>query len=434
MSDPISLLLHLQRRARDAGSASELCFVATNETHALIPYRQAALWEQGRGISAVSGVALADAHAPFVLWLERVCRQLAEAMGAAGAVDGAALAAADREEWAEWLPAAGLWVPFAHGRRAGLLLARDKPWTETDVSMLSELAHAYGHALAVWRRPSPWVGWADSLKARRRIAVAAGLGLLAVAALPVPLTVLAPAELVAANPAVIRAPIDGVVDAILVHPNDRIQAGQVLFTLDDTTLRGKVEVARKALATAEAELRQVSQQAVFDPSFKSKLAIASGRRDEQAVELATLESQMERIRVKAPQSGSAVLDDPSEWIGRPVAVGEKVMALAEEKDTEVEAWLAPGDAIDLGPDAPLSLFLNVSPLAPVHARVSSVAYEATPRPDGTVAHRVRARIDDGEAKPRLGLKGTARISGERVPLLYWMLRRPIAAVRAWVGL
>ena len=300
--------------------------------------------------------------------------------------------------------------------------------------MLAELAHAYGHALAALRRPSLWAEWRIKLRARRRLLLGGGIALLALTAFPVPLTVLAPAEVVAVNPAVIRAPLDGVVEAILVHPNDRVAGGQMLFALDDTMLKGKVEVAEKALATAEAELRQLSQQAVFDPSAKPKLAVASGRRDEQAAELATLQSQMERIHVKAPRPGIAVLDDPTEWVGRPVAVGEKVMALAEERDTEIEAWLAPGDAIDLAPGAPLVLFLNVAPLAPVHARIKTVAYEATPRPDGTVAHRVRARIDGGEDRPRLGLKGTARLSGSRVPLLYWVLRRPIAATRAWAGL
>jgi hypothetical protein len=436
MSDPVSLLLHLQRRARDAAGVAELCFVMVNETHALAPYRQAALWEAGRGVGAVSGVAVLEANAPFTLWLERICRRLGSAMAQAGPVDPALLSEPDREEWRDWLPAAGLWVPFTipNGNRTGLLFVREEPWAEVETAMLSELAHAYGHALWALRRPSLWAEARRHLKARRRVAVGFGLALLALAAIPVPLTVLASAEVVAADPAVVRAPLDGVVDAIRVRPNDRIAEGQLLFTLDDTTLRGKVEVAEKSLTTAEAELRQLSQQAVFDPAAKPKLAVAAGRRDEQAAELATLQSQLERIRVRAPRPGIAVLDDPSEWVGRPVTVGEKVMALAEEKDTEIEAWLAPADAIDLPPGAPLTLFLNVLPLSPVHGTLKTVAYEATPRPDGTVAHRVRARIDGGEDKPRLGLRGTARLSGDRVPLAYWLLRRPIATVRAWAGL
>ena len=207
----------------------------------------------------------------------------------------------------------------------------------------------------------------------------------------------------------------------------------MLFDLDDTTLRGKWEVAEKALSAAEAELRQISQQAVFDPSAKPKLASILGRREQQAAELDYLKSLLERIRIKAPSPGIAVLDDPSEWIGRPVAVGEKVMALAEEKDTEIEAWLSPADSIELATGTAVTVFLNVAPLSPVSATLSHVAYEATSRPDGSVSHRLRAKITDAD-KPRLGLKGTARVSGARVPLVYWLLRRPIGAIRSVVGL
>jgi hypothetical protein len=35
---------------------------------------------------------------------------------------------------------------------------------------------------------------------------------------------------------------------------------------------------------------------------------------------------------------------------------------------------------------------------------------------------------------RIGLRGTARVSGEWTCLGYYLLRRPIAAVREWTGL
>jgi hypothetical protein len=35
---------------------------------------------------------------------------------------------------------------------------------------------------------------------------------------------------------------------------------------------------------------------------------------------------------------------------------------------------------------------------------------------------------------RVGLKGTAKVSGHWAPLVYWMLRRPVATIRQAVGL
>lgn len=434
MSDQISTLLHLQHRARDAASAAELSFIAVNETHALVPYRQAVLWEAGKGITAVSGVAVPERTVPFMHWIDGVCRTLAARQPDAGPVSATVLPDDDREEWRQWLPAAAFWQPLSIGAvQGGLLLARDTAWSEADALVLAELSHAYGHALGALRPPARGPGFLRTARGRRRSLVAAGIAVALLAAMPVPLTVLAPAEIVAVAPAIIRAPMDGVVDRIHVQPNQRVEVGQPLFDLDDTTLRGKLEVAQKALDTAEAELRQLSQQALMDAGAKPRLAATMGRREEKAAEAAYLSELSERIRVRAPQGGIAVLDHPGEWSGRPVMVGEKVLALAEENDTEIEAWLSPGDMIELPPGAAVAVFLNADPLAPVGGTVRYVAYETTHRPDDTAAYRLRATLA-GSDHPRLGSKGTARISGMRVPLVYWLLRRPWAAVRSSLGI
>ncbi len=62
-----------------------------------------------------------------------------------------------------------------------------------------------------------------------------------------------------------------------------------------------------------------------------------------------------------------------------------------------------------------------------------MAHEAQRRPDGTHAYRVRATLD-APAPQRSGMKGTARLEGEEVKLGYWVMRRPLAAVREFFGL
>jgi len=227
-------------------------------------------------------------------------------------------------------------------------------------------------------------------------------------------------------------------------------AGQTLLELDTTAVRGKLEVAEQALTTAKAEYEQAALQAFSDTKAKAQLGVLSGHIGERKADIAYLNGLLERSRIRAPRAGVAVLDDPSEWIGRPVEIGEKVLAIADERDTELEGWLAPGDMIDLPPDSPATLFLNVDPIHPVHARLRYVAYESMLLPDGTLAHRLRAtitdpgdnartdpgdnaRTDSGD-KPRIGLKGTLRLDSHRVPLAYWLFRRPWAVIRQTLGM
>ena len=440
---PLLTLLALARRARQVRDPAELGFLAVNDSHALAPYRQAALWFASGGVTALSGVVQPEANVPYVQWLERACAALHRQPGAARAVTAADLPEEEGRDWAEWLPAHGLCVPLA-GTDGLVLLARETPWTEQETIVLAEWFDTWRHA---WQglHATPSAGWRSLLarvreglawRAERRWwqQAATRWAALAVAILlvPVRLSVLAPGELVPSEPAVIRAPFDGVVAGFLVKPNDAVQAGQPLFSFDDATLASRLEVARQALATAEAEYRQANQQALGDAKYKAQLVVLAGKIEEKRAELAYLQGQLDRSRVLAPQAGIAIFDDPGEWVGKPVVTGERILRVAAPDRMEVEAWLALDDAIPLAPGGAVTLYLNASPFAPVDAKLRYVAHDAVARPDGSHAYRVRAALA-GRPEHRIGMKGTAKLAGGWVPLGYWMLRRPLAAARQFLG-
>ena len=478
----IANLLHLSRRARAATEALELSYVAMNETHVLVNYRQAVL-VVGEEVKALSGVVSPEANAPYVHWLGRLLREIRtpqpeHADTEAGDITNSAaplLINADsmsetvRDEWDEWFPLHALWLPlqaigdgFAGG---GWLLARDEPWLDGEIAVVQEWADVWVQAWALRHKPDAaqrlqalkqkarsllphrddWHalrdlmrhpgGWRTSIrsawgKPRLRWSLLIFVALL----FPVRLTVLAPGELVAANPAVIRAPLDGVIDKVMVQPNQAVKAGDLLFEFDRTTLASRLIVAEQALTTAEAEYRQFAQQALFDTRSKGQLGITQGRVEEKKAEAVYLRELNQRASVTAPRAGVVLFDDPTELIGKPISTGERVMMVTDEHDVEVEAWLSLFDAIDLAPDASVTLYLNVKPLTPVSARLRYLAHEAQQLPDGHFAYRLRAAIPARETLHRVGLKGTAKVTGGWVPAVYWVLRKPIAALRNFVGL
>lgn len=450
VQDSFTALLNLSRRARHAVDPAELGFIAVNDTHSLAPYRQAALWFQSAGVQVLSGVLQPEANAPYVHWLKRVCLCLADGHDQAVAVGADDLPKGEADEWADWLPAYGLWIPLAPGNgedapgRGGLLFARDFPWEPQEVALLAEWIDVWRHAWHAKFRPGlfSWRHWVKRCKTyfqprdgrrwwqQRRMKWV--FALVAALLFPVRLTVLAPGELVPANPVMIRAPLDGVVGTFFVKPNETVKAGQALFDFDQAPLTARYEVANQSLATAEAEYRQFAQLALSDAKSKAQLALVQGKIEERKAEADFLRGQLERSHVIAPQDGIVLFDDPTEWIGRPVMTGERIMRVAAPDDVEVEAWLPLGDAIPLKAGAPVSLYLNATPLSPVSAVVRYAAHDAVQRPDGSYAYRVRALLDS-RTEHRVGLKGTAKLNGDWVPLCYWVLRRPLAAVRQMVG-
>ena len=439
-------LWDLARRARQAESDRELGFILTNDTVALAPYRQAALWLAQEGVWSLSGVVQVDANVPYAQWLDAVARHL-HALGADAPrpFSAADLPADLAAEWQHWWPTHALWMgSTAPGVPGAALLLRDDPWTPEELAVLQEWAEVWWHAFAALHRPriTRLRGWRQRLSQlvasqpgqvwwrQRRVQVA--LAVLVALLWPVRLTVLAPGELVPANPLVIRAPLDGVIDVFHVQPNQQVKAEQPLFSFDEIVIQSRLEVALQALATAETDYRQTSQLALSDAKSKTQLGLLAGKVEERRAETDALQEQLARARVLAPQPGVVLMDDPSEWIGKPVATGERILRIATLDDVEVEAWVSVADAIRLSPGDAVSLYLSASPLSPVSATLRYMAHDAVQRPDGTFAYRVRATLD-GKTSHRVGLKGTAKLHGGWVPMAYWMLRRPVATVRSWLG-
>jgi hypothetical protein len=252
--------------------------------------------------------------------------------------------------------------------------------------------------------------------------------------IPARLSVLAPAEVIPLEPTVVRAPLDGVVSEFHVSPNDPVAKGDLLFSLDDTTLRNRLLAARKALAVARAEYGKVSRKALSATKDKADLKILEKHVEEKAAAVSYVQELLDKTLVKADQEGIAVFSDVFDWLGRPVVTGEKILTLARPGRAELEIRLPVGDAINLNKGAEVLLFLNVDPDAPIGASLSFASYRPEMSPDGLLAYRLKARFPEGALPPRIGLKGTAKIYGDESSLFYLVMRRPLAAVRQRLGL
>jgi phosphotransferase system IIA component len=443
----LGTLVQLLKRARRAASAEELGFVMVNETHALLPYRQAALWQRNAHaagkVVAISGAAVTERNAPFTLWLNPAFAQLDDGTGQPAGkasirrVDAAGLDSMLGEAWSEWLPAHGLLVPLqveAGPSLGALLLAREQPWGDGDIHLMSELADGYAHAWLRFRGRRRRSLAAVLFGRGRLVKLAIAAAVVGILCLPVTLSALAPAEVVALRPTIVRAPLEGVVDHFEVQPNEQVQAGQLLLTLDPRAIENKLDVATKALAVAEAEYRQAAQQAVFDDKSRALMAVLKGRAEEKRADVTYNQSLLDRVKVTATRSGLAIYDDPNAWIGKPVAIGERLIEIADPAQAEIEIWLPVADAITLKTGADVDFFLNIAPDSPLRATLRQASYEATQSPGGLLGYRLKAKLSDAAHPPRIGLKGTAKVFGERVSLFYYLLRRPLAAARQFVGL
>ena len=442
--EPVAKFIDLEIEARQCGDLDSLRFAIVNSPRQIAPYQQAVLVELDAvsrwRVSAASSVAKIDRNAPFIRqledWLNHTNHTPLLARGEARSIDL-------EEEARRWDMAGGfahphaLWLPIKDRKGrvlAGLLAMRDDGWKQQHTVLLLPLAGAYGHA---WSALAPQtdtaLGRVRRSATRSRLTMAVGAAALLAAFLPVSMSALAPAEVVAAAPALVTSPIDGVIGEILVAPGAWVEKGTPIVRFVDVKLRSDAELARRNKSVAEARHFKVMQTAISTQRDMQDLATTKAELDVAIAELAFADEMLQRTEIRAERAGLLIYSAKSDWLGKPVAVGERLMEIGDPANTELKIELPVSDAIVLHPDSRVALFLDGDPLRAVGGTIKRTAYRPTQTADQQLAFRLHAKFDDN-AKRRIGLRGIARVEGEGVPMWFYLLRRPISAVRQRIGL
>lgn len=441
-NDHLLKLIALEQQVRRCGTVDELLFAMVNQTHGLIPYYRAAAFRlnsQGRpSTAAVSGVSTLDRNTPFAQGLNELAQLL---IGLHSGPELNTITPADvdptaAERWRQWMPDQALLCPLTgrDGKPNGLLLfCREQPFDNRELALFDILRETYSHA------------WSAFLPKRRASLLPTGrrrrivIGMIAAVALllafkPVTESVLAPAEIVPMDPVVVTSPVKGMIRDIDVQPYQTVTKGQLLFHLDDTELVSQLALAEKGLQVALADCLRAEQKAFNDPVSKADLELYRVKAEEKELVVRYTREELERQKVMALDGGMVLFSDRNNWIGRPVAAGEKVMTLADPARAEIEIRMAVDDAIALEPGARVRFFLRTDPLNPIAAELSRTSFKAEVQADRSMAFALRARFTEPGQQPRIGLQGTAKVFGGSVPLAYYVFRKPLAVVRRTLGL
>ena len=426
--DKLDLLLLAGRsRGRD-----ELFFNIVNRTVAACRYDRASLWTIGRSpkLLAVSGNEPADAKAAFSVGWSRTLGRMKE-RSKAGILNAERFA--DPKLWTERsVKSSGLsavWQPVP-GHKAALLFERwgGEVFSPAEAEELGRMALAYS---LVWRAPRRVnMGWIVRT-VMWVVVLAAMAGALAYVRLP--LRVVANCEVTARSPRLVSAPMDGVVDEVLVAPGQRVKAGDRIALYDSRLMEEELKISRRQVAVVEAELASARARGFSEARFRGETSLLEARLEQELARLEALEVRFSRRVVTAPVDGMVQLDDARAWRGRPVSTGQAILWLVDPDDTRVTLWLPQDDRIDFDMTRPINVHLHAMGGESREADLTYMSTFAQPTPDGGYAFPAEAEWRGDDRSPPLGLRGTASIYGKEASLGYWLFRRPLAWARRWLG-
>ena len=434
-------LLQLENQARAAQTVKELCFLLANETRRLVSFRQACVFSLGTNLGAacqvevVSSVAVVDRKSPMVQWIEEVVASLLDThvLHAPCHLNVEQCPKHLQVDWRRFAFPHVLWCPIIWGHQkviGGMWLARERPWQEGEILLIRRFTETVAHAWnALGKSKTSVTNWTVS---KRWLWVGLPL-LVGVMCVPIHLSTLAPVEVVARNPIVVTAPLDGVIAEIVVQPNTVVQEGETLFRYEDTKFRNDYEVAEKNLAVGFMEYRKVTQGAFLDEETGAGMPVQASEVRLKEAERDYAWEILQQVEVKASRRGIVLFGDKLDWVGKPVVIGERIMEVANPKEYELKIDLPVEDAIVLQKGAEVEVFLNADPLKAVPATLTHASYHAEVLPTNELAYRVKAEISEPPEAIRIGWQGTAKVYGERVSLFFYLFRRPLSVFRQTIG-
>ena len=324
----LEMLIRLEGEAIAAKDALSLQHLAVNKPRDMLNCGHI-FWVSRTGknikILAVTGQEQMERHTPFGQWLKDELKTRLR-KGDLNSASQWQFKSRREKDLITYPFSHAHYAPFAPNPNAGgLLFTFSEPPAPTATPIMARLGEIYGLVHAARRG----VKRARMAPRKRNIFYGsiAALGLIGL--IPIPMTTLAPAEVVADRPFILSPEFDGVIKEILVSPNAQVKAGDPLVLLDDVTLRNELILANKELKLAEVRRRMAGLRAFVDAEAKRELAVADAEAELATARRDYAQDRLDKTVLRAPRDGLALFSDVSELTGRPVSNGEAILRIAE---------------------------------------------------------------------------------------------------------
>lgn len=427
----------LSIKAAASKSRESLTFMIVNDTIALGRYDRALLWDiEGKSpeLLGVSGQAKFPKTAKIVQKWHEELKHFEDLNKPQMRV-----LAHNQEERPGPPTSTIIWLPIMEADKPilGLWLElwrkpeQDELSPKGMVKLLSELLlPAYGVA---WKRLHRRFSFKKLPLSRQALYYACVTLLVCLFAIRLPLRVVAPLEVVPKDPVVITAPLEGIIEKVVVEPGEFVEKETPLFEYDKQVPLQQLKVAEKNVQILQSELNRATSLGVEDDKHRSEYAILIRKLEKERANLDFAEYQAGQLTVKAPEAGYAMIENPDEWRGNPVQVGERVLAINHPEQTKLRMWIPEADNIPFDSEKPVKVFLNVNPVKSYEVELTFISDESELDENQIISFMAEANWMEKPEDEKLGLKGSAFLYGDRVSLFYFIVRKPLRYIRNFFG-
>jgi RND family efflux transporter MFP subunit len=245
-----------------------------------------------------------------------------------------------------------------------------------------------------------------ALEKRRRWAIVAGvaLGLIFLAAFPLPLRVDGTAVVAPSRSALVQPAIAGVIQQVNVREGQAVKRGMVLGTLADWQYRAELSAAQAKYETAVSQMDRA-----LAANDGGEAGIDRAQADYWASEVSRAKDRLEQTVVRSPIDGVVATPHIEDGVGRSLHPGDTFAEVVDTSRASIDVAIDQYDVALLKPGQEASVKLEGYPARTFRGTVDIVSPRSQLEGEQRIFY-ARVSLPNPEGLIRAGMQGQSKIS------------------------
>jgi RND family efflux transporter MFP subunit len=259
-----------------------------------------------------------------------------------------------------------------------------------------------------------------AMEKRRRFAMVAGvaIGLLFLAAFPLPLRVDGPAVVAPAHSAKVQPEIAGLVQTVSVREGDAVTEGTVLASLADGQYRSELAAVQAKYETAVSQMNRA-----LAANDGTEAGIERVQADYWIAEVARARARLQQTLLRSPIDGLVATPHVEDSVGRDLNPGDTFAEVIDTSRASVDVAIDERDVTLLRPGEKAAVKLDGFPTRTFRGELTVVGPKGELQGDDRVFF-ARVSIPNREGLVRTGMQGRGKILTAWKPAGEVFFRRP----------
>lgn len=241
-------------------------------------------------------------------------------------------------------------------------------------------------------------------------------------AVKVDLSALADFQLEPPEKTIEYAPFNGILKKSLFSNGQEVKKGDTVIEYDTESLNYDLLASQKEYDELCAQLDMVRQNSFVNGDDLAKAKLLEAKRDRKKVDIDRARRLLSKSVLKADRDGILAIEDPNLMRGRSVDAGTELYEILPPGKLIAKACLNEADASVICPDMKIKLYLHSSPATALPAKTLSVSPRPSMQENNQFCYVIKTELEGRQDNLICGMRGVARISGQRVSLGYYLFR------------